>query len=201
MKHLSILIFLVFSGSLLSQPDSLKRRATYGCSAGLVNFLDYDLAKDRTLNKNTCYQGFDISLFLRNRKNNVQFALGMMGGDKYPVIRNLNYYLGVAYLLHPGNRKYILEVSPRIMYAYSKDFLKYSYYTVRKELSFQLGANAYRKINRLEIGLGYYTWVNDEQVILFRKEPFFKAELFHRNGFVRIGIVTLSARFILPHLP
>src|SRR6218665_1740254 len=118
MKQLFLLFVLALSSNLAAQPDSLSRKFTYGCSAGLVNFVDYALAKENLSDKMAYYQGLDLGVFIRNRKGNFQLDMGVMGGDKYPLAWNLNYYLGAAYLFYSGKRKYVFEIHPRVMYAY-----------------------------------------------------------------------------------
>lgn len=199
MKYFFIIIAFVISGNLFSQKDSLNNRRIYGYSIGLINFIDYGIIKENIKNKTAYYQGFDINLFIRSKKNNFQFDFGVMGGDKYPIIKNLNYYLGGSYLLHPKNKKYTLDINPKIMYSYSKEYYDISRSIIRKELSLLVGVNAYRNFKKIEIGVGYYLWASEYKIII-RQSKIFEAtdviEKYHKIGFIPVGVIKLTAKFI-----
>lgn len=191
MRATCYICLLALCGGLRAQRDSLAPRLAFGCSAGLITFADYSIAKEQLFDKTAYYQGFDLSLFMRTKSRHFQFDLGIMAGDKYPLRSGLNYYLGAAYLFYSPGRRYVFDLHPRFMLAYSDE-----HRVIRKEISVQLGAGAARKWDRAEIGLRYYAWASDAQVLYkLQQQP--AVEKFRRTGFVPIGVLMLSARFFL----
>lgn len=152
------------------------------------------------IEENAYYQGFDMNVFVRFPKKRAQLELGVLGGDTYPVIDNLNYYLGGRFFISSKNKKYIFDANPKLMFAYSIKPYSASMDIVRKNFSFQFGLNVYRRINKFEVGIGYYIWHSDYKALIKAKEylsPNSFTLLYQKTGFVPIGIFKISTRFIL----
>jgi hypothetical protein len=202
LRFIYSIALLALSFQLVSQRDSVKTTQKLGCSVSLINFMDYGFLKADVSNKYGYYQGFDMSLIIRSRIRPFQMEIGVLGGNAYPIIHNLNFYLGGSCLLFSKNKKFILDINPKLMIAYDSKPYTDGVLIVHKNISLQLGINIFRKIKNLEIGLGYYYWASDESILLKEGDhppnnPYIKfGDLYHKTGYVPIGIVKITARYL-----
>ncbi len=188
----------LLSAILFSQKDTSKFNNEFGCSASLINFIDYRFLKGNVFEKNAYYQGFDINAFFRSPINHTQLELGVLGGDSYPVIDNLNYYFSGVFFLNSKNKKYIFDINPKLMYAYSDQSNGFGSSIIHTNISFQLGLNTFRKTKHFEFGIGYYIWFSNYKVIAKYSSyhPLNGSILYQKKGFVPIGVFKISTRFL-----
>ncbi len=189
---------ILFAAILFSQTDTSKFINKLGCSVSLINFIDYSSLKESPFEKTAYYQGFDVNVFFRSPINHTQLELGVLGGDTYPLFDNLNYYFSGVFFLNTKNKKYSFDINPKLMYAYSTKPDGFNRSIIHKNFSFQLGLNAFKKTYRFEFGIGYYVWYSDYKVIIksTNYDPLNGGPLYQKKGYVPIGILKLTTRFI-----
>jgi len=193
-------IFVSFLIGLVNAQNDSINTFILGCTVSEINFIDYSIVKDNTLDKLGYYQGFNFNLFLRSQ-NNFQFELGVLGGNSYPLFKNLNYYFGVSYPIFTKNKKNYFEINPKIMYSRSS-IPDISGKTVFQSFSFLLGLSYFRKVKRFELGIGYYFWGKDD-FIDYRyannhtnKQGLNVVSLYEKQS-NNIGIIMITSRFLI----
>lgn len=184
MKITLFFFFVAFTFCSYSQKDSLKKEEL-SFSTNPVFFADYHGAN--------FYPGMDVNLYYR--QNHILTEFGVLGGNSYPIIPNLNYYLGTG-LVFSCKKSWEVLLKTRFMFSY----YSYSEYNrgkyIRYEESLLLGAGVLKKINRFKVGIEYYSWWsrynNSFYPLIGRVET-----IYAREGFVPTGILSLKFIYIL----
>ncbi|MCW3077517.1 MAG: hypothetical protein JWO32_2126 [Bacteroidetes bacterium] len=188
MKHTLLLILLVlFALFSFSQKDSIRTNELC-LSINPVLFADY--------NGVSIYPGFDLNLYYRHKQILAEF--GVLGGNTYPVLPYLNYYIGTGLSL-PFKNKWELQAKTRFMFSYfTRMNNQNSSYTIYQE-SLLVGAGFLKTIKRLKLGIECYLWWSNYkyEIFYFFYPPNANTNIILKNGFVNTGIFVLKVGYIL----
>lgn len=182
MKTLITAFFLFFLVVKLTAQDSLRLKSNVYISLNPVLFVDF-----KGFNS---YPGLDVNVGLQDR---ILFGeVGILGGNSFPVLPNLNYYLATGIAVPVSS---LLEVQPRFrfMLSYFSETDSQSHNkTTRREESLNAGAAMFVKFKHLKLGVEYYSWWSNYS---YTFEPGYSAigtTSDIRHGFVPTGILSLK---------